>query len=410
MSIRNKADVLKSIRRIERNRPDGVLSVTFEVSFGRNQLGKKMRKCFGSLAEAKKAVEEFFRLQRQQGEVALNVLRPAQVYDAAEAIQVLSEAGVRLSLREVANAYLDALQSKRKPITARTLGEAYDEYLAAMSNKSTAHTNAIGTRVGAWVEATGRDRQLASIRQEDVVPYLELKKKASLKTYNNVLSYLKMFFKWCADGGRCYLQESPLDHVSVEAIPYREPEYLRVNDVRAIVSAMETHPHASFLLSYAALNFFCGIRNDEIGRLAEFPADILLQDNTVRISRVKGWTLGRMPRAFSIPDNAGEFLKLHYKPDTLSHYKRPQVMFRRMLNEIGQKLGIRIPENAGRHSFITYHVAAFGDPGKTEGIAGTSRKMRCSHYMGLTSKADGEAYFNIRPTVVPNANAERRPA
>ena len=44
------------------------------------------------------------------------------------------------------------------------------------------------------------------------------------------------------------------------------------------------------------------------------------------------------------------------------------------------------------------HVAAFGDPRRTEILVGTSASMRVNHYMGLATQAQGQAYFAIRPT------------
>ena len=64
---------------------------------------------------------------------------------------------------------------------------------------------------------------------------------------------------------------------------------------------------------------------------------------------------------------------------------------------LARKNKIPVFQNCGRHTFITYHVAAFGDPAKTQAIVGTSAKMRAENYCGLASKANGEAYFKIMP-------------
>lgn len=399
MGIRNKSDVIKTIKERVRTRPDGGISTSFEVYFGTNQLGQKIRECRATLKDALQLVDQYYKIHKKQGDVALNVLRPVEIYDAAEALAMLKKAGLDVSLRDVAKAHIESLRSKKCLLCDRTLHDAYAEYLTAVSSKSHAHVQAIHNRVGLWIEETGADRMCSSITPADFKGYLAEKRKASLKTYNNCMTYLKMFFRWCAVKERGYILDNPLDESRAEAIPYREPEYISVDNMRKIISAMSMHKNADFLLTYTALNFFCGVRNDEIARLAESPSDLILEDKTIRISKVKGWTMGRMPRAFAIPDNAMEFLKGHYSKDVLTAYKRPQVFFRLRLNEIAAALNITIPENAGRHSFITYHVAAYGDPGKTEGISGTSRKMRCSHYMGLASKSDGEAYFSLTPSL-----------
>jgi hypothetical protein len=54
--------------------------------------------------------------------------------------------------------------------------------------------------------------------------------------------------------------------------------------------------------------------------------------------------------------------------------------------------------NCGRHTFITYHVAAYGNPAITQAMVGTGGKMMANNYRGLATKKDGEAFFNILPS------------
>ena len=64
---------------------------------------------------------------------------------------------------------------------------------------------------------------------------------------------------------------------------------------------------------------------------------------------------------------------------------------------LARKNGIPMFQNCGRHTFITYHVAAYNDPAKTTAMVGTSEKMRADNYCGLAQKRDGESYFKILP-------------
>lgn len=58
-----------------------------------------------------------------------------------------------------------------------------------------------------------------------------------------------------------------------------------------------------------------------------------------------------------------------------------------------KKLPFRVPPNAARHSFVSYHLALFGDVAKTELQAGHDRAILFAHYRELVSKADAEKYF-----------------
>ena len=71
--------------------------------------------------------------------------------------------------------------------------------------------------------------------------------------------------------------------------------------------------------------------------------------------------------------------------------------------KLARKNNIPVFQNCIRHTFVTYHVSAFGDPAKTQAIVGTSARYRAENYCGLASKANGEAYFKIMPTGTADA-------
>jgi hypothetical protein len=61
--------------------------------------------------------------------------------------------------------------------------------------------------------------------------------------------------------------------------------------------------------------------------------------------------------------------------------------------------GVKMPHNALRHSFCSYHVALHGDAGKTATLL-THRgnvSILYEHYKGNCKMADGVAYFGILP-------------
>ena len=61
---------------------------------------------------------------------------------------------------------------------------------------------------------------------------------------------------------------------------------------------------------------------------------------------------------------------------------------------------IACPDNAFRHSFITYRVADTGNVDETALEAGNSREMVFQHYRELVSKDEGKAWFALTPNVV----------
>lgn len=60
------------------------------------------------------------------------------------------------------------------------------------------------------------------------------------------------------------------------------------------------------------------------------------------------------------------------------------------------------PHNCLRHSFCTYHVSAYGDPGKTSLIlCHRNQQLLWSTYRGRATQAEGLAYFSLLPDTPP---------
>ena len=92
--------------------------------------------------------------------------------------------------------------------------------------------------------------------------------------------------------------------------------------------------------------------------------------------------------------------------DFLSALKRVTKQTQEEIYNLARAHGIPMFQNCGRHTFITYHVAAYNVPAKTTAMCGTSDKMRAENYCGLVSdRRDGERYFAILPSLAAKANA-----
>jgi len=322
----------------------------------------------------------------------MGVLSRRELYDAREALDILSAQGIPLALSEVVRRF--ALTAT-DVVIAKPLGEAYEEYFDSIPMVQTAHRRAINDRVRRWVSSFGTQRPCMEVNSPELATYLAPIKARSPKSHNNALGYIKSFLAWCASSERKYLTTNPVSDMKPAQVAYKEPEYIRPDDLEKILRALEARPDAARLLGSVVLSFFCGIRQAEIERLADSPSDIMLDEDIVRISMPKGWTKGIVPRVVQIPPNARAWLTAYDVRHTLELTKGIHATTR----NICKKVGVPFPANAGRHSFITFHVAAYGDASKTESMCGTSSRMRTSHYQGLASKKEAEKYFAIMPTV-----------
>ena len=158
---------------------------------------------------------------------------------------------------------------------------------------------------------------------------------------------------------------------------------------------------------FFALSFFNGIRSDEIMRLRN--KDVNLEEGWIRVAKPKGFQHGMAPRLFQMMPTTMAWLNAFHQGDGdpekpfIRKFVNPSYP-RGYLRILSKKAGttLELPDNAGRHSFITMHVALENNFAKTESIAGTGRDMREHNYMGLATKKQAEAYFAVTPETMEN--------
>ena len=398
MSYLPKTTVERSIKRRVRRDRQGRERVGYEAYFGTDPFTKfAVRMTRASEDELKRDIRDFYQRHQSGGDAAVR-LTPIEAIDAKNALDLLHEAGVRMSLADAVRGYLDGDSRKKQDDSRMTIGAAYSEYYASKGEGADKHKTA--ATVGKWLKEAGENTSLANVTAKDVAEYLKRHyddKKP--KTYNSHLLYLKTFFNWCTKDERKYLSESPIRGIKPREEPWEEPEYMKPADAEKLFRLLEgeTSAHPEYL-AYAIISFFCGSRAIEIQRSAALGDDavrINLDDEMVRIAKGKGYQRGKRPRAFHIDATALAWMKSF---DFLKAVKMITGKTQGEIYKLARKHGIPVFQNCGRHSFITFHVAAYGDPAKTQAIVGTSAKMRAENYCGLASKADGEAYFKILPS------------
>lgn len=343
-------------------------------------------------------IQDFYARHKTGGDAAVR-LSAMQALDAKNAYDALASANLRVSLTDAVNAYIGG-QTVASGVTAKKIAEAFGEYFAAKPDG--ADKKKTRATVGRWSEGCG-ERQLASVTAKEIAAYLEKNfGERKPKTYNSHLLYLKTFFNWCCKEEHGYLAKNPIKSLEYKPEPWEEPEYMKPEDVERLFRLLEknvaAHPE---YLAYAVVNFFCGCRAIEIQRMASDPdaAKINIEGETVRIAKGKGFQQGKKPRAFPIHPTALAWMKSF---DFLDALKKVTADTQEEIYDLARKNGIPMFQNCGRHTFITYHVAAYNDPARTTAIAGTSDKMRADNYCGLvTDRKDGEAYFGILPKTAP---------
>ena len=363
--------------------------------------GKPVRKSATSEKKLRQKVATFFKTLDESGDAGV-MLNRYQAMDARQALNMIYQSGRDITLVECARIALSAPAEETAAIV--TIGEAFAGYTRAVQDKSEPYKKDVRLRVGAFVAAFGEARPVSDITAPEVKKYLtdgfyRPGDIGSWVTYNNHLGNIKTFIAWCANVEQKFLRENPLDGMKKIVIPYRQPEYMKAEDVNGLFDELwnrrET-PTGRADLAYAILSFFCGMRQSEIDRvpLGEHAVRISIEEKTIRVGLPKGVSKGIKPRAFTIPEQALAWMTAF---DFMDGATTRNAQFRRHLVDAAETAKIKLTKNAGRHTFITMFEAVHHDSNALTAIVGNTDDVRGRNYNGVELRTEGESYFAILP-------------
>jgi integrase len=160
------------------------------------------------------------------------------------------------------------------------------------------------------------------------------------------------------------------------------------------------------VLPFLTLSFFAGIRRATIERLDW--SDIRFAEKRVIVPAYKGKNQKRYQ--VNLSENALEWLKpnvnttgsLLVRATATNRFskemgKPSETATRRLILEAAKKAGVSLPDNAGRHTFISMHVAFYEHLGKTALEANTSEEKIKSNYLDLVTREEAKKFWAIRP-------------
>ncbi len=210
-------------------------------------------------------------------------------------------------------------------------------------------------------------------------------------TFNTVKKRFVTLWKWARSEG--YLpklaQTAAQEIVSVKGSD-EDDEAIGIMKVFGWRDALHLiKDEAPHLLANLVIGGFCGLRRCEL--MAQKWSDIDLVRGHLRVTKAKRRTPAR--RLVTLPKAAREWLRLCPKDNELIG---PSWGIDHVRARI-KAAGIDCPDNALRHSFITYLCAASGSVDKTAQAAGNSAKVVFAHYRELVTPQEGKAWASISP-------------
>jgi len=193
---------------------------------------------------------------------------------------------------------------------------------------------------------------------------------------------------------------NPAAAIPKEIVPESVPAVLSVEEAGRLMQHVEAFKGGR-LVPYFALALFAGLRpgpNGELYKLHAHPnRDEPCREASGRplIDLVRGVltvtadiSKTRRKRVLTIQPNLRKWLA-RYGTDILPEGHDRDIKEVRA----GQALG----HDVLRHSFISYHVAAFRSKASTALEAGNSESIIDAHYLNLPTVKEGKAFFSILP-------------
>jgi integrase len=156
------------------------------------------------------------------------------------------------------------------------------------------------------------------------------------------------------------------------------------------------------VIPYLTLSYFAGIRRATLERLDR--SDIKFGEKRAIVPRFKAKN-GKRYRV-TLSDNAMEWLRPHVRESgsllaisraTNTRGKPSKDRTHRLITQAATKVGVSILDNAGRHTFISMHVAHYESIDKTALEADSSPAVIKSNYLDIVTREEAAKYWEIRP-------------
>jgi integrase len=380
------------IRRVKHGKP-------FQVDEGTRN-GTRRRVRFGTLGEARNHCKEL-RTELINKGTAAQGLSDRDRLDAAEARKELGKVAimdaVRFYLRHHATGASEGM----------TVSELIAEYLKAPGRRGNkaierrARTvKAARNRLGAFGTAFG-DRHAAEITRQDVEGWLVSGGWAGLNA-RNYLANVRALFAFAIR--KEWQTMNPAEKVELAANPEAQtPPIMPPAQVRALLAAAVKYDAA--LVPRMVISFFAGVRAAELDRLDWGGVNLSAGTITIEPAVAKM----RRQRHIAITENLRDWLVPYHK-SAGPVWSQSDVSFHHRAAAVARKARVKVPPNAGRHAFASYHLAQGEDAGKTALQLGHARpdllltvyrNIRTSDGKPITKEVAQEFF-----AIVPNSKAK----
>lgn len=364
---------------------------SFRVDAGKFAGKVRLVKQFKTLDEAKAYAKELRsqrtvqreaeRFERSTRAVSLANLTDSQRADVLASFRAI--VGSKTTLLNAVQFYL----KHAAPLQSKTVAEAHAELIVAMkaANRRPRSIDEVQTRISGFIEEHGK-RQVASITIFDLEKWIDERCQGlAARTRQHTRRVLHRLFAHAVK--RNYRESNPVAAIDKPTSDDTRPEIFKPSEAKKLLqTASKIMPE---MVPHLAIGLFAGLRFSELKGLTWEHIDLKRKEIHVDPAVAKK----RRARYVKIERCLVAWLAPHKQSEGPVHYSRNAV------EAIRKKAKLRWPHNVLRHSFGSYHLAAFEDAPRTAaqlGHAGDTSQL-FNHYRALVRRNDAKEYWKIKP-------------
>lgn len=351
--------------------------------------GRRERHSFKTKGEADTFAEARRAERLNEGASAL-ALSQADRQDAAKALETLRPHDITLT--KAADYYFQHVLAYRNAplvpeVVARLIADTEkndrrDRTVAELRSRLTIFANDF------------EDRRLSEVTVEEIEAWTN-EEDWSARTRINYLTKISQLFNYALR--HRWVDANIVDRIERPTAEDKEPGILPVDQVATLLQHAGRHG----LLAYVAIGLFAGLRSAELLRIQWSAVNIAEKSIVVGAQIAKK----RSRRVVEICPALEAFLSA--AGGTGTGMLVDGNSFRENLDALRKAAGLEEwPHNGLRHSFASYHLAAFGDAIKTATMLGHKDPgVVHNHYKALVQRSEAMRFWNLRPVTAEPAEA-----
>ena len=346
--------------------------------------GKRERKAFKTLEEARAAIEKHGILAKRIGRQARK-LGDSDLLDAANALGILQR---RVALETAAKFYM---QHNHPDGGKKTVAEAIDEFILSRKDKGCRPVTVKGYADKlSLFKRDMPDRQMVQVTLAVLEKWFQ-KHNYGMETRKSYLRTIRAFFQWAQN--HRYVVGNPARSIDMPKVDKKRVVFLSVSDAERLLFATERE--RPDLVPYVALSLFAGLRPSEIH--GEFtghgPLDWRFINFDKKLIDVEPeQTKTRDGRHVTMSANLVEWLLPHRQDHGPVFYTRSAFLM------VLKKSGIPYIKDVMRHTFGTMHWAMHRNEGETAIQMGDTIKTVKTHYVNpRAEQIEAEKFWRITP-------------